>query len=93
MKEYIEREVAIKIVDNIDTFCGGWRYSAMDQIKAMSKADVKEVLHAHWINVQPAPWHTVYATCSNCKRRMTLDDDITRISCPNCGATMDESEE
>lgn len=53
-------------------------------------ADVVEVRHGRWIDVEPAPHNLFYATCSVCGDRQTIE---VANYCPMCGASMDEVEE
>ena len=83
MAEYIEREAAKRIVDDIDTWASGWREYAKLQMDSLPAADVVPVRHGRWIwdgYVYDAPWQ-----CSNCG----VFHDVDSNYCPNCGAKMD----
>ena len=53
-------------------------------------ADVVEVRHGKWIDLEFAPYNLFYTTCSVCGHRQTIE---ATNYCPNCGARMDEVEE
>lgn len=53
-------------------------------------ADVQEVQHGRWVDVEPAPHNLFYATCSVCGDRQTIE---VANYCPMCGASMDEVKE
>lgn len=48
-------------------------------------AEVAEVRHGRWLNVEPAPNHLWYCTCSVCGERQTVE---VANYCPMCGAKM-----
>lgn len=48
-------------------------------------ADVVEVRHGRWVDVDPAPYNLFYATCSVCGDRQTIE---VANYCPMCGASM-----
>ena len=54
-------------------------------IEAVPAADVAEVRHGRWIDVEPAPHNLFYATCSVCGDRQTIE---VANYCPMCGASM-----
>ena len=94
MKEYIEREAAIRIIDKYG--CGngsvlGYHSGAVDcagsEIARIPAADVVEVRHGCWERVIPtksaAKWSTK-VSCSQCHGQ-----GYERYNyCPNCGAYM-----
>ena len=45
--------------------------------------------HAHWEDVDDAPYNLHYATCSYCKKRQMVE---VMHFCPNCGSDMREPE-
>ena len=49
-------------------------------------ADVAEVRHGRWVDVEPAPHNLFYATCSVCGDRQTIE---VANYCPMCGSSMD----
>ena len=51
----------------------------------MPAADVQEVRRGRWIDIEHAPNGLLYATCSVCGKRQTVE--FTSY-CPNCGADM-----
>jgi len=44
MAEYISREAAKRIIDDIDTWAAGWRDYAKQQVDSIPAADVVEVV-------------------------------------------------
>lgn len=92
MKEYIEREAAIKAIEND---CLELVYytkeDAIQCVKAIPAADVAEVWHGRWERVIPtksaAKWSTK-VSCSNCHSVGYMRYNY----CPNCGALMDKEE-
>ena len=99
MKEYIEKEAARRIIDSPRS-----QMQMLNMLKSVPKADVKEVVHAHWIfeerqrMIDETDDGAIYATdkwwkCSNCGHDKGFIGHIPEDNyCPNCGATMDESE-
>ena len=95
MKEYIERRNLIETYckDN----CGNRRCrDAWDKCTFISyvleepTADVREVIHAKWINAYPdiePNQMFMYGICSNCKFEQSISIDLKY--CPECGAKMD----
>ena len=70
----------------------GWRhpfgYTDEDEIINFPAADVKKVIHAHWIDENPEDLLDVRMRCSNCR---TIHAPYAHWHyCPSCGATMDE---
>jgi len=88
MAEYIEKQDAIiEILSQPpEAHYPAW-YA--EQIKAIPPADVRPVVRGRWEDKQLGPWGMVYATCSACKNRVTLEQ-LHRNFCPNCGADMRE---
>ena len=93
MKEYIEREAAkelhCKICKDKYVCYRGENCEEIKLFNTLPKADVKKVVHARWEN------HTHCTACG-----WAMEDDVAGgyymvafPYCPNCGATMDESEE
>lgn len=71
----------------------GWRhpfgYTVEDEIINFPAADVKKVIHAHWIDENPEDLLDVRMRCSNCR---TIHAPYAYWHyCPSCGATMDET--
>ena len=96
MTEYIDREDLIKFLDSLQQpkfpiTTNGFKFiSIIDAIKVVSErptADVKPIVHAHWIKGIVAD-----ITCSNCDFPIYADDKtIHKLAyCPHCGAKMDE---
>lgn len=94
MTEYIDIEKATTIheppksqryyqTDNLDDAYGqGWD-DALNAIEKLSRANVKEIIYAHWII------HDDICTCSNCKYPTYAAWNQTKY-CPNCSAEMSE---
>ena len=70
--------------DNIDDAYGqGWD-DALNAIGKLPRANVKEIVYAHWENADGMG----YYRCSHCK---IVDDKYYQPEyCPNCGAKMSE---
>ena len=88
MAEYIEREAVLKICSIAD-----YAYNIADEVAKLPSADVKPVVHGHWIkNEGRHGWHCsvcgeddLYAFAWDCdKGKNELQDRY----CPNCGALM-----
>jgi hypothetical protein len=45
----------------------------------------EKIKHGMWIDIEPAPYNLLYATCSVGGERQTLE--VAKY-CPNCGASM-----
>ena len=96
MKEYIEREDAVKKFDNYRRDCE----EADDQIAAdifadcvselmdIPAADVAEVRHGRWIGEPAEIGGHIWMECSECHRVRIVDD-----YCSACGARMGEEDE
>lgn len=96
MAEYIDREDLIKFLDSLQQpkfpiTTNGFKFiSIIDAIKVVSErptADVKPIVHAHWIRGMFADM-----ICSNCNFPLVIyDKTINKVDyCPHCGAKMDE---
>lgn len=89
MKEYIEREAAVKAAQaGADEWDGGFNRNrdtyiecAIDEVPT---ADVIEVKHGHLI-YHDDPFLGLTSECSNCHIQGMLSGNY----CPNCGAKMD----
>lgn len=79
MAEYIEREVAERILDEV----GSPAYAKRALILAPA-ADVVPVVHGRWIH----DINNMYG-CSECLGRETMSHKKLKPYCPNCGARMD----
>ena len=97
MKEYIEREAAIKVIENdclelVDYI----KEDTIQCVKAIPAADVVEVRHGKWI--QPHWKNSNYCcNCSECggeamHREYQWDKNGIYPLCPHCGAKMDVEE-
>ena len=102
MAEYIEREAALNICQKeyeerleMCDYCGdtvAWNIGG--QIKELPAADVAEVKHGKWIEVQKENiWNDIVPVleCSACGKYTVGTRGIMTKSnyCPNCGAKMD----
>lgn len=95
MAEYIEREAAIKRIQEI--YCAGCNSyhgvrcracgtgDAIDIIEDFPTADVAPVVHARWNIIKRMIENAI---CSNCGRHFQSYYEAYRY-CPNCGAKMD----
>lgn len=83
MAEYIEREAAIKAIDNEVSLDGLYA-----NIKAIPAADVQAVRHGKWDYLYDNP-PNIYAKCSNCGQTRNAETQTGWSYCPNCGAKMD----
>lgn len=86
MSDLISREDAKKIIDNIDTFCAGWRDYAMGQIDNLPTIDPvkrgkwkKTYLDHEAIGERPCIFY-----CSVCNQCIAYPVNY----CPSCGAYM-----
>lgn len=93
MKEYIERETLLELYANTENYNIDNYHVPIQVIRQniidMPAADVKEVIHAKWINRIGS-----YLTpkCSNCGWSEPYSEDSclgVLNYCPNCGAKMD----
>lgn len=80
MAEYIEREAALEIINELDRepalFAGAKIYN-------LPAADVVPVVHGHWMDDKYV-WR-----CSNCHKWLEVTQGDGRMCyCPNCGAKM-----
>ena len=86
MKEYIEREAAIKVIENdclelVDYI----KEDTIQCVKAIPAADVVEVRHERW-EKHGSQWQ-----CTGCKVLMSIDgtpQENLLYYCPNCGSRM-----
>lgn len=92
MAEYIEKEAAIRaLLNDAPEHVGYSREDAADCIRYMDAADVAQVRHGRWLDVQEKRlFGDHYFLCSNCKSRNGTM--IPFNYCPNCGARMDLTE-
>lgn len=79
----IDRQDAVRIVDNIDTWQAGWRDNAIESLKALPSAQ-PERKTGRWLLISPAG---IYE-CSECAQ-MVMPEDISCYKfCHGCGAYM-----
>lgn len=90
MKDYIEREAAIK---SVYERCSGEHWE--DILRSLPVADVKPVVRGEWIAYPeclkyPNAYSDDHIVCSVCEECFSiLDNDCERFNfCPNCGADM-----
>lgn len=85
--DYIKRESAKRIVDDINTWSSGWRDYAKLQMDSLPAADVREVKMGKWI------WDDEGYHCSECFYHAYGEaGEILSGNwqyCPNCGASME----
>ena len=90
MAEYIEREAAIRVVNEQSSFTMT-RSGLIDSISKLPAADVAPVRHGQW-----EPGNPICPICGGNKFK-DLDADIwcdwQPDFCPNCGTKMDGSKE
>ena len=84
----IDRQDAVRIVDNIDTWQAGWRDNAIESLKALPSAR-PERKTGQWLQISPA---RIYE-CSECAQMVMTEDIGCYKYCHGCGAYMggDES--
>lgn len=90
MKEYIERDAALKQIEEMHTgedwmvsqYNADWIYSFLDTLPA---ADVVERVRGEWIGKPIAGYTTV--KCSVCRSAFSANTGRWNF-CPNCGADM-----
>lgn len=92
MTDYISREDALKWCrpEEWGTPDERWRPESEfgKMIKALPAADVKPVIHGHWIERYRDGFGNMICECSNCH-----SNNKRRNFCPNCGADMSEVNE
>lgn len=85
-KEYIEREVAKKILAE------DYAYTAAKVLDTVPTADVQEVRHGKWELIDECANEGIY--CSNCHKKVYrakyANQKVKSNFCPNCGAKMDK---
>lgn len=88
MREYVNKNDVKELLLGLDSL--PWEEEVDDIVDRLSEADVKEVVHAKWINaypeIEPNPMF-MYGICSNCKFEQGISDKLKY--CPECGAKMD----
>lgn len=85
MPEYIEREAAMSVIDNM--YPKPNLIIVREHLAKIPTADVAEVRHGKW---KPLPFSVHY--CSECHeiyRRKTYKRKRLSNYCPKCGAKMD----
>lgn len=101
MSDYIKREEALEKIafvneqisreKDIERIIGAGAYllnlGAKEAISSIAAADVRENVHAHWVEMPPYTHHQPKDfECSACH-----ESEIRKTRfCPNCGAIMDE---
>lgn len=88
MSEYVNKNDVKELLLGLDSLpC---EEEVDDIVDRLPEADVKEVVHAKWINaypeIEPNPMF-MYGICSNCKFEQGISDKLKY--CPECGAKMD----
>ena len=92
MKEYVERKALLENIKKYQSDAFGIPI-IIAEIEKTPSADVREVIHAKWIDaypeIEPNPMF-MYGICSNCKFEQGLSSELRY--CPECGAKMDLKE-
>ena len=87
--DYISRYEFVKHLTGVED---GWRHpfqygELQEEVINFPAADVKKVIHAHWIDENPEDLLDVRMRCSNCR---TIHAPYAHWHyCPSCGAKMD----
>lgn len=89
MRKYIDADELKKSFscEEDAEYCRWTLAGVIGEIDDIEAADVVEVRHGRWVDVEPAPHNLFYATCSVCGDRQTIE---VANFCPMCGASMDE---
>lgn len=104
MKEYIERETAVKFLRSrksqfVDDVGKGWNAgieAAVEAVGNLPEADVAPVRHGRWLTTDAYP-HRLY--CSVCYKtyaknaKWVNELELPVNYCPNCGARMGKEDE
>ena len=91
MAEYIERE---KIWPALNAACVPYNRATKKAIKSIPAADVRPVVHGHWIGTKEAEdmgdimKEFTCSVCGCCEWDCTESESFN--FCPNCGADMRE---
>ena len=91
MAEYIERE---KIWPALNVACVPYNRATKKAIKSIPAADVRPVVHGHWIGTKEAEdmgdimKEFTCSVCGCCEWDCTESESFN--FCPNCGADMRE---
>ena len=96
MKEYIERARVHSIIEQTSTFTFAWD-GMHEKIDSLPAADVVEVRHGHWIDLNAENSTGPLFKCSECSHlhnpnRNDLDlerVELNPLYCDACGAIMD----
>lgn len=99
MAEYIDREELLELYRTGNTVIDEAGVVPLPVIRQnimdMPAADVKPVVHGHWVSLTDCSNAGVY--CSNCHKKVYKEDyslcnrknKLRSNYCPNCGAKMD----
>lgn len=88
MDEYIEREAAIRVV-NEQSSLTMTRSGLIDSISKLPAADVAPVRHGLWVHEHISEGYA-WVMCSECEAVIHKILINKRLNyCPNCGAKMD----
>jgi len=91
MAEYIEREYAREKLCSMCRWEGTANCDECEHpIDDIHAADVRPVVHAHWVDVRQEGVCAWTAECSNCWTRNDIPPVELAHYCPSCGAVMDE---
>lgn len=92
-KEYIERELALSIIDDYVESLGYSPNHSMPHhaLKGLSAADVKPVRHGRWLDMDTLDAHRqpIYQ-CSECRKEVADYYIDKHKFCLHCGTKMDK---
>lgn len=86
MKYYSGRQVHNIITE---TIAGKTLADVLERFAIEPSADVREVEHGRWLDLDAAPGGLFYATCSVCGERQVIE---VANYCPMCGAKLSKEE-
>lgn len=84
MSKYIDRAALFNSLSGAKTV-----EEIFAAIQAAPAADVQEVEHGRWLDLDAAPGGLFYATCSICGERQVIE---VANYCPMCGANLRKEE-
>lgn len=100
MAKYVEVKKVWKMLNGLggcgaepESWTDGWDKAidtAIGELDKIPAADMQEVKHGEWINIESSATQTHKAyKCSNCKRLQYYIPCDRPMYCPCCGAKMD----
>ena len=94
--KYIRADLLWNKIAESAFFSAAERGKILVTIEKEPGEDVKPVVHAHWVTVQPnqRTGRAYEFVCSNCERaifthRQESIDELGYVFCPHCGAKME----